>query len=115
MAKKISLSMHERFYFQSLMLANGDIKDMKIVRMLIDKVRITPKEADECELRILPNGSLKSNEKAKSKEFTFEEMELLYIYAGVDQAENNKKITLNNVDLAERFKGIKLTPKEKEK
>lgn len=98
--KKIKLSIYERLWFPSLSLQNGDKKDMLAVRIIEDKIKIAPKEQEEIELVQLPNGSTKWNGiKAKDKEFTFEDIEIMYIQAGLAQADSQKRLNKDNLDL----------------
>lgn len=100
MSKKITLSIYERLQFPSLSLQNGDKRDWLAVRIIEDKVKISVKEQEEIELVQLPDGSTKWNGiKAKNKEFSFEDIEIMYIQAGLVQADSQKRLTRYNFDL----------------
>lgn len=114
MAKKITLSIYERLQFPSLSLQNGDKKDMLAVRIIEDKVKIPAKEQEEIELVQLPDGSTKWNGiKAKNKEFSFEEIEIMYIQAGLAQTDSQRRLNRHNLDLYLKLEKWTSEPEDK--
>lgn len=113
MAKKIVLSVADRLQLQTLLLRNGRMIEMEIANSIREKVRFTPQEIEEYELRDLANGSVTwSSSRAKDKEYGFEDSEILNLQKGIKAADNNEHITVHNLNLAKRIQAIKIKPKE---
>lgn len=117
--KKINLNIVERLIIPSVMPQSGGI-EMLVVKGIIDKVRISPKEIDEFKLEDAPGGSVKMSPEAfaKSFDYDFEECELQVICKGIKSTNEmliqQGKITLSNLYLADKF-GVKAEETKKKK
>ena len=105
--KTISLSILERLQFPLIYPQSGGLIEMTIVRSLQEKIKFTPKEIREYELKDLSDGKISWN-KAKGKDTTFplEDPEIRVLQKGVDILDKEQRITLDLVDLAKRIQDI---------
>jgi len=105
---KLNLSIAERLHFTELLPRAAGIIEMEIIRGLKERVRFTPKEIDEFELRDLRNGSVVwDGSKAKLREFRFEDSEIKLIKKGVQILDKEERVTDEILDLAKKILSIK--------
>jgi hypothetical protein len=110
--KKLTLSVPERLQLNTLLLTKGMMIEMKISIGIRDKVHFTPAEIEEYGLRDLPGGRVGWNLlKAKDREFSFEDSEILNIQKGIKEKDLQAQITQENFDLAKRINDIKIKSK----
>lgn len=116
MAKKMTLSISDRLNFPSLLPSQGKIVEMEIVRNLKERVKLTPAEIEEYEVRDISRGGFASviwdGKKAKDREFRFENSEIEIIQKGIKKLDQDGEIQESNLDLAKKFKAIKIEKKE---
>jgi hypothetical protein len=113
LTKKIVLSVADRFNLQSLLPKNGRMVEMEIVKNITDRVRFSPSEIEEYEIRDLDNGSVIWNSKtAKETEYRFEDSEITVLQKGVNTCDKNSEITQSNLDLAKRILALKKSKEE---
>jgi len=80
---------------------------MTIVRSLQEKIKFTPKEIKEFELKDLKDGRVSWNRaKEKDRTFPLEEPEIRVLQKGIDFLDKEQKMTLELVDLAKRIMDI---------
>lgn len=109
---KLNLSVMDRLQFKTLLPKEGRLIEMELVTSLKEKVRFSPAEIEEFELRDLPNGSVIWNgAKAKEREYRFEDSEITVLQRGSSLADQEAKITNDNLPLAKRILAIKLKTK----
>lgn len=105
--KKISLSVPDRIQLPLIYPQSGGLIEMEVVKSLQEKIRFTPAEIDEYELKDLPGGKIVWNtSKEKDREYVLEDSEIKVLQKGIDQLDKEGKITLTMVDLARRIMNI---------
>jgi hypothetical protein len=115
MAHKINLNIEERIHFPEILPGNGRLIEMEVVKNLTSRVRFSAKEIEEYELRDLKDGRVVWDEpKAKERQFQFEDSEILIIQKGIKTLDAQGRVTIFNLDLAKKFKAIKVKPRDNE-
>ena len=103
----MALSVFERIHFESILPQNGTVAEMDLAVSLTKRVNFLPKEIEEYGIVNLPDGRTAwIDKKAKSREFSFESYEMLFIQQGARKLEELKLVARYNKDLVKRFLAI---------
>ena len=82
----------------------GSFTDICVIRDLQNKLSVSDKERTDFEIRELPNGFIKWNEKKETdKEFNFGENSIRIIYDSLKEMDKKQKLTVNHVCLYKKF------------
>lgn len=105
--KTINLSILDRLLLPLFYPQSEGLIEMDIVWSIQDKIRFTPSEIEEYELKDLPDGKVSWNKlKAKDREFPLEDSEIRILQKEIDTLDKGKKIMLSTVVLAKRIMNL---------
>ena len=97
----------------SVLPKSGKIIEMEIVKSVSERIRFTPAEIEEFELKDAPNGSVMwHREKAKEREFRFEDSELEVVRKGITALDEKGDITVDMLSLVKKFTATIVKKKE---
>lgn len=99
----------ERLQLPVMYPRSGGLIEMTIVRSMQEKIKFTPAEVEEYELKDLSDGRVAYN-KAKTKDkdriFPLEDAEIKALLRGIDILDKEQQIPLEIVDLVKRIQDI---------
>jgi hypothetical protein len=102
--KKINLAVVDRIYFPAILPQQGKTIEMMSVKLMAERVRFTPEEIEEYELKDNANGSVRWNQgKAREREFRFEDSEIEIIFKGAEILDVQERMTVPILKVLEKF------------
>lgn len=109
---KLILTVPERLLIPLMLPKSSGMIGMELKRSVVNKIRFSPEEISEYELKDTDNGMIVWNKlKAKDREFRFEDSEVNFMKKAVEALDKAEQITDDNYDLAKKLMAIK-TKKE---
>ena len=106
---KLVLSVKDRLMLQGVLPQSGDLISQTIVKDIQDKIRITQQEMTEGEFRAEKESIMWNPLKVKEVEFDFTNAEVNTLKDAVKKLDEEKKITMENIELCLKINQLNST------
>ena len=112
---KLVLSVKDRLMLQGVLPQSGDLISQTIVKDIQDKIRITQQEMTEGEFRAEKESIMWNPLKVKEVEFDFTNAEVNTLKDAVKKLDEEKKITMENIEMCLKVNQLNSTKPAKPK
>ncbi len=103
---KIKLTFKDRLVLTGLLPKEGDLRSMTLKRGIVDKTQVSSKEIEKAELVTGPDGNMKWKDTVKPVDVELIKAEAEYLKDAVAEADKEKRITIDFLDLCEKIKAL---------
>jgi hypothetical protein len=105
--KSVELSVKERLELPSVLPERGGFIQQEIIASIKDKIRFSPKEIEELQMKDLPDGRILWNsEKAAMVNYEFEDSFVDVMKKGVDNLDKAEAIPTSLFPLCKKIRSI---------
>ena len=102
----MKLTIPERIVLSTILPSKGNYLTLQLVRTLTEKLNLTQEEIEQAEVKDLPNGVIRCNQKkgdAIEKDIEVSEPELTVIKKELNDRDNKKELTVHQMSVYEKF------------